>query len=637
MAADDNKLERLTNLVLLLLEARIPIPLSQIANEIPHYPDSPEARRQAFERDKRLLREEGVMIEAVAINGAEQYGYRIDPATYFLPDLDLTPEESAALNIAVAGVQLGDESGGDALRKLGVVALENMVPVASLERAKGLDRLFQAIASKAEVRFEYLGEPRAVIPIRLRFSGGHWYLAGWSKERDAGRNFRVDRIDGNVTVGAPGSGVADPDLKVSLDLPGEPWGDDDASETTTKITVVADPIYAWRIIEEVGKDHVVETRADGSVVLAVNIIREDIARSWLLGFLDHIEVLDPPLFRKEMVEWLESIRDRTEFHGPCPSLKDLEDVDDVTRQDPPTQRRLRKLFAMLEWLASEGTVATSEVAARFSMTTAEVVAELELAACCGRPPYSPGELMDIIVDDYQVSARIPELQRTRQLTAAEGVAVAAAAHTILALPGADSSGALARALVKLESALGESSSIQVDLPSPPLLDELTAAAQNQRQLEVDYLATSSDELTSRIIDPLRVVAIDGRWYVKAFCHKAGALRTFRADSFKAVADIGPQDLDHSDLTVDTETFTTSEDSEVAIIKVQPGARWVADSIPILGRRLEDDGSVTVAISVSGSRWFERLLLQAGPDVTVMGPPSLTRSASEAASRVLEVY
>ena len=359
MAADDNKLERLTNLVLLLLEARIPIPLSQIANEIPHYPESLEARRQAFERDKRLLREEGVMIEAVAINGAEQYGYRIDPATYFLPDLDLTPEESAALNIAVAGVQLGDESGGDALRKLGVVELENMVPIASLERAKGLDRLFQAIASKAEVRFEYLGEPRAVIPIRLRFSGGHWYLAGWSKERDAGRNFRVDRIDGNVTVGAPGSGVADPDLKVSLDLPGEPWGDDDASETTTTITIVADPIYAWRITEEVGKDHVIETRADGSVVLAVKIIREDIARSWLLSFLDHIEVLDPPLFREEMVEWLELIRDRPEFQGPCPSLNDLEDVGDVTRQDPPTQRRLRKLFAMLEWLASEGPVATS--------------------------------------------------------------------------------------------------------------------------------------------------------------------------------------------------------------------------------------------------------------------------------------
>ena len=117
MAGDDAKLERITDLILALLDAPRPIPLSQLSEEIPGYPEGHEARRQAFERDKRLLREEGIIVESVPIDGVEQFGYRIDPATFFLPDLGLDDAEQAALNLAVAGVQLSDDLGGDALRK----------------------------------------------------------------------------------------------------------------------------------------------------------------------------------------------------------------------------------------------------------------------------------------------------------------------------------------------------------------------------------------------------------------------------------------------------------------------------------------------------------------------------------------
>jgi predicted DNA-binding transcriptional regulator YafY len=36
-------------------------------------------------------------------------------------------------------------------------------------------------------------------------------------------------------------------------------------------------------------------------------------------------------------------------------------------------------------------------------------------------------------------------------------------------------------------------------------------------------------------------------------------------------------------------------------------------------------------------WFERLLLQLGPDATVVSPPSLTGLAADAARRVLDRY
>jgi predicted DNA-binding transcriptional regulator YafY len=639
VAKDDTKLERLTDLILALLDAPSPIPLSTLAEEIPGYPAPGEARRMAFERDKRLLREEGIDVEAVPIDGPEQFGYRIDPRKFFLPDLALAPEEQAALNLAVSGVHLADDSGGDAMRKLGFVELADVQPLASLAVAPGIDQLFRAISVGAQVRFSYRGEDRKVSPVRLRFSGGNWYLVGWAHERGAARSFRVDRIEGELHLGAPGSGRLDADQLVEVDAPDEPWVAPGSPTPATELVLLVDPLYAWRVVAEVGVERVVERRADSSVVVRVEVGREEAARSWLLSFLEHVEVLEPRSMRESLIDWLEATisLERTE-----PEEIDAGDLDAPAglpgaATTSPTQRRLHRLLAMLEWLAAAGTVSTTEVAHRFDMTEAEVVSELELAACCGRPPFSPGELMDIVVDVDQVTARLPEMSRPRQLTPSEGVALAAAARMILALPGADEEGPLARALAKLELAIGEHQAVEVALERPPLLEVLLDATEGGRSLEVEYLASSTDELTRRVIDPLRVTAIDGRWYVEAYCHRADALRTFRADSFKAVRDAGPVETPRDGAMPAPRPFVPAADAEVAIIRVSPDAAWLADSVPIVARRDEGGGLVTVALAVSGPAWFDRILLQAGPYALVVAPEALLDRAAEAARRVLRRY
>ena len=640
MARDDQKIERLTDLILVLLEASEPIPLSILAEELPGYPPAGEARRMAFERDKKLLRDEGIVVEAVSIEGPEQFGYRIDPATFFLPDLALEPDEQAALNLAVAGVHLADGSGGDALRKLGFVDLADAQPVASLATAPGLDRIFQALSASAEVRFSYRGEERIVAPVRLRFSAGNWYLVGWSRERGAGRSFRVDRIEGTVAVGAAGSGALSEEQIVGIDAPDARVAVNREAGSNELILWV-DPLYAWRLVAEVGEEHVLERRADGSVVLEVSVGWEDGARSWVLSFLDHVEVLEPAAFRASLVSWLDGIIAAKPEVAEAIAPGDLAEVgvadEPEAKGAPPTQRRLRRLLGMLEWLAGAGTVPTSEVAARFEMTEAEVVAELELAACCGRPPFSPDQLMDIVVDAEQVTARLPEMSRPRQLTPTEGVALAAAARTILSLPGSDEVGPLARALAKLDRALGERRSVEVALDRPPLLDELLEATAAARQLDVEYLATSTDELTQRIIDPLRVSSIDGRWYVEAYCHRARALRTFRVDSFKTIADHGPRSQGTTHALGTHDSFVPDAGADVAIVRVAEAALWLSDSIPSLARRREPDGSVVMALAVSGPAWLERTLLQAGSGAVVVTPTEMLGLAADAATRVKQRY
>ncbi|MHB1853130.1 MAG: WYL domain-containing transcriptional factor, partial [Acidimicrobiales bacterium] len=128
-----DRLERLTDLVLVLLHARSPRTLEQIAAAVPGYPASGGARRQAFERDKRILRDEGIPVVAEPIEGPEQYGYRIDPDAFYLPDLDLASDERTALHLAVAGVSLGDPSGRDALAKLGASGVADARPLAQVD------------------------------------------------------------------------------------------------------------------------------------------------------------------------------------------------------------------------------------------------------------------------------------------------------------------------------------------------------------------------------------------------------------------------------------------------------------------------------------------------------------------------
>ena len=92
MSESIDKVERLTDLILALLDTPQPLSLNELADQIPGYPPAGEARRMAFERDKRLLREEGITVEAHPLDGDAQMGYRIDAKTFFLPDLDLSPE-----------------------------------------------------------------------------------------------------------------------------------------------------------------------------------------------------------------------------------------------------------------------------------------------------------------------------------------------------------------------------------------------------------------------------------------------------------------------------------------------------------------------------------------------------------------
>jgi proteasome accessory factor C len=315
-----------------------------------------------------------------------------------------------------------------------------------------------------------------------------------------------------------------------------------------------------------------------------------------------------------------------------------------------TAGRLRRLLAILAWLAQVGEASIDEVATRFDLPPEALVTELEMAACCGVPPYTPDQLMEIVVTDSTVSTRVGvALARPRRLSPSEGLALAASARALLTVPGSDESGALSRALEKLDRALG-GQDIEVELDAPALLPLVTEAVNDHKRLAVTYYSASTDKVTEREIAPIRLFAAEGHWYVDAWCSTADGVRRFRVDRIGSAAVVatpnqnepaGISDREATDsLRSDQLTFepyVPGPDSRRVRLAVDPSTAWLIESVPAAGPIERVGDHVEFEVFVGGDAWLERLLLRLGPAARVLAPAEYRQLAADAASRVLRRY
>lgn len=314
-----DRVERLTNLLALLLETPEPLSLIQIVAELDgQYPQGEGARRQAFERDKGALRELGIPIDTEIVTGgpyAGQTRYRIDRRRYELADLDLDPDEMHALQVAVAAVRTGSGSGQAAIWKLGgALGDEHPAVSALLPDRPELPVIRAAVASRSTIEFGYRGETRRLDPWGLLLRGGFWYVIGHDHARGEQRTFRVDRFDagaagvaGGVVVGEPEAFVRPPSFDPRSAFPSDPKqigaGPDDVAEATVRV----DAVRAASTVRELGEERVLRRHDDGSVELSVPATNLDAFRSWLLGMLDHAVVIGPADVRDHVVGWLRGV------------------------------------------------------------------------------------------------------------------------------------------------------------------------------------------------------------------------------------------------------------------------------------------------------------------------------------------
>ena len=277
-----------------------------------------QSARASFERDKALIRNLGVRItESIEHDGATSYTIRHQD--YFLPDLQLTPDEQMALRFAAARVDIGETWDLEAVAKLtgaeAAAAADDVEPATAevaLETASAsqpaasamLPALAAAAAERAAVRFSYGGRERSVQPLGLLCRAGYWYFA--AVEDGTAKTFRVDRMVGDVAVGERGAfGRADVD--VSSLLPSEPmeidFGDDFAARVRIDATMASQPTAE--------RGTVVARHDDGSVTVEARVRNRTAFRTWLLDMGRHAVVESPPELVADITSWLAALAAET--------------------------------------------------------------------------------------------------------------------------------------------------------------------------------------------------------------------------------------------------------------------------------------------------------------------------------------
>jgi proteasome accessory factor B len=221
------KTERLLGLVVCLLSSPRYLTAVQIRAAVPGYPESFEAFKRMFERDKEELRELGIPLETGFNSpGDDEAGYRIPRQAYVLPEIRLEPDEAAVLSLAARVWRQAELAGAAAgallkLRAAGVDATGEETAQPGIEPRllageAAFGPLWEAVRDRRPVTFAYRAvgrsEPqqRHLQPWGVVNRHGRWYVAGYDTDRDAARVFRLSRIEGEVRFTGPAGSVIVP-------------------------------------------------------------------------------------------------------------------------------------------------------------------------------------------------------------------------------------------------------------------------------------------------------------------------------------------------------------------------------------------------------------------------------------------
>ncbi|MDQ3382412.1 MAG: WYL domain-containing protein [Actinomycetota bacterium] len=304
--------------------------------------------------------------------------------------------------------------------------------------------------------------------------------------------------------------------------------------------------------------------------------------------------------------------------------------------------RLGRLLTMVPWLLHRQGIDIAEASAQLGVGEEQIVEDLQLLFVCGTPGHLPDDLIEASWEGGRVHlGNADPIARPLRLGRDEALALIVALRALAAVPGIDEHDAIDRALAKLEAAAGEagrdlaqvSVAIDTDEQEQQLLRQVHDALARHRRLHLRYVVASRDEATERDVDPMRVLSVDGRWYLEAWCHRAKDVRMFRLDRVEVMqvldVDGTPPEQAHP-RTVTAKVFQPSADDLTVQLELTPGASWVAENFPVEAVERRKDGSVLVSMRTADPNWLRRLVWRLGGQARVVAPASLIEGVTAGA-------
>ncbi len=675
MAKDTEKLIRQLSLISFLMANRRPVSALEIKREVEGYSSMNEdAFARRFYADRAELESLGIslQVEKPAEGFFEAELYALPPENYYLPAIEFTDSELAALRTAL-GLLDGEFAYAEPLRlalqqvswgRPSPLTEEDEAPIdvklstagAGRELSQRLAKIETAISRRKTIEFSYYSlqrddvSDRKVNPYHLVFREGQFYLIGFSHERDEVRVFRLSRIRAKVSYATK----AEHDFTAPDDFDRRDYAkraDWQMGETEGTAKVFLRERIAWLVERDFGRHGSLRKPVRGDGVKGRGMVFEteySSARqliSWVLSWRENARLLDPPELAAEADERLALLRERhrEDFDVAKTVSRPVAEGGGNGRRNggargsngrsesvirPERFARLVTLAGLLIGAAREsGSLPTRQVLDELNISLEELHEDLDVLNVVnfGGGTYVlyaeiSGDRIEVDPDTYG-----DNFARPARLLPLEAKALVAAIDLFgdhLPQSGLQS------ARRKIVGALGHDPS-EEGLEIAPGRDDssvvrtVNQAIQRRRVLELQYYKENEDDFVKREVEPYQLVKGPEGWYLGCFDLGRSATRHFRLDRMKEATaterEFEPREgveevLAEQEWLVHGEVTTAG----IARVWVAPDrARWLREQRTVVEEL--SDGAVVVELPYGSNDWLAREVLKGVGDLVVLEP------------------
>lgn len=301
-----------------------------------------------------------------------------------------------------------------------------------------------------------------------------------------------------------------------------------------------------------------------------------------------------------------------------------------------SRERLVRTLGMIAYLEVHGSTPFQQLADHFGVPATRIEKDLWTLTTSGIPPYLPDECIEFDFDDLDDGiATLVESQGASQvrLSGREAVALIGALATMISA-GTAPDGA-AEVLEKIQTAYGGPAPVDVVSSAPTadavVTEALKTAISRGQALELSY-TDAQDRRSIRVIEPHRLVAIDGVGYVECYCLKANDYRTLRLSRINSAT---PTDVLVTRPRREDHGFTLEPQFQ-AEVSIRRSARWAFEDIA--GVQITDNGDLaTVAFGVPNVDWAAARVLSIAPSVVSIAPQQLRQAVARHADAVAAAH
>lgn len=301
--------------------------------------------------------------------------------------------------------------------------------------------------------------------------------------------------------------------------------------------------------------------------------------------------------------------------------------------------RIPRLLALVPWLISRPGITMTQTAEHFGIGVDVLTKDLWQIVLCGLPGYGPDQLVDIdFWDDDRIWVQDPQtLALPMRINSEEAIALAIALRRMSQIPGVGEKASIDRLIGKLESVSG---------PEPNFV-EISQSAQNSwsdliedaltKNLSLRFAYSSAqDDLSYRVVSPIRVFSVDDFLYLAGWCDQAEAIRSFRFDRMSHLILVAPLEKVPQGLATEVTGLTDLELAPSALVRIEPSISWVTEETwvtiaPLTAGRVEQ-GQILIWVPYLSKEWLIRWVLSMGGAAAVLEPAEFAQEISEIVTR-----